>query len=261
MRITYRKATNKDYWTKRWSDIPADEPMKNDSVYPLKYAKQTIDSKNGKILEAGCGAGRILRYYKNNGYDIIGMDFIEAAVNKLKAVDPELKVESGDITQLKYDNETFDYVLAFGLFHNLEHNLNKAVQESYRVLKKGGKICASFRADNIQTRFTDWLTEYRDQNKEKKAALFHKMNLTRSEFIDLFERNNINVEYIDYVENMPFLYKFPFFRSKTHKIFNENIARKEGYQLSPVGTMIQKKFMKYFPAQFCNIFVIIGQKN
>ena len=263
MRITYRRTTNKDYWTKRWSDIPADEPMKNDNVYPLKYAKKTISSKDSKILEAGCGAGRILRYYKNNGYNIIGIDFIETAVNKLKAVDSELQIETGDITQLRYDNEAFDYVLAFGLFHNLEHSLDKAILESYRVLKKGGKICASFRADNIQTRFTDWLAEYKDQQKgiKTKATSFHKMNLTRSEFIHLFEKNNIKVEFIDYVENMPFLYKFSIFRSQAHKEFNENIARKEGYQLSLIGKLIQKQLMRFFPTQFCNIFVIIGQKK
>jgi len=28
----------------------------------------------GKILEAGCGCGRILGFYKNRGYDIIGTD-------------------------------------------------------------------------------------------------------------------------------------------------------------------------------------------
>ena len=35
MRITYREKTNKNYWTKRWTDIDADEPMKNEKKYPL----------------------------------------------------------------------------------------------------------------------------------------------------------------------------------------------------------------------------------
>ena len=41
MRVTYRKANNKDYWTKRWADIPADQPMQNHNAYPLKYAELT----------------------------------------------------------------------------------------------------------------------------------------------------------------------------------------------------------------------------
>jgi SAM-dependent methyltransferase len=107
MRVTYRHANNKEYWTRRWGDIPADVPMQNRSVYPLKYAEQTVTAKDGPILEAGCGAGRILRYYHENGYDITGIDFIEVAIEKLRAVDPTLKVETGDITQLQFADGRF----------------------------------------------------------------------------------------------------------------------------------------------------------
>ena len=84
MRITYRDKNNKSYWTKRWIDIDADEPMKNENKYPLKFSKMIIKSKKKLILEAGCGAGRILRYYHNNNYKIIGIDFVKEAVDKLK---------------------------------------------------------------------------------------------------------------------------------------------------------------------------------
>ena len=101
MRITYRAHGVKDYWTKRWADIPADVPMANLNVYPLKYAEQTVKSKEGKILEAGCGAGRILRYYHDRGYNIIGMDFIDVAISKLKEIDSTLQVEVGDNVKVR----------------------------------------------------------------------------------------------------------------------------------------------------------------
>lgn len=262
MRITYRRKNNKDYWTQRWENIPADLPMKNLDAYPLKYAGLTIQNKDGKILEAGCGAGRVLRYYHDRGYDIVGMDFIEGAITKLKEIDPSLNVETGDITNLQYGDNSFKYILAFGLYHNFEHGLDKAIQETYRVLQTGGKVCASFRADNIQTRLTDWLTEYRAKKAgvDSDANEFHKMNLTRSEFINLFKRNGFQVESIFPVENMPILYKFRLFRSRDHKNFNENKARKDGYQLSFMGKIIQKFIMKFFPDNFCNIFVLVAQK-
>ena len=59
---------------------------------------------------------------------------------------------------------------------------------------------------------------------------------------------------------MPFLYKFKFFRYKTHKIFNESIARNEGYRLSFFGDILQFIIMKLFPNQFCNVFVVIAKK-
>jgi SAM-dependent methyltransferase len=264
MRITYRRRNNKEYWAKRWEDIPADPPMTNTNAYPLKYAELTINSKKGKILEAGCGAGRLLRYYKENGYDIIGMDFIETAINKLKAVDPTLKVETGDITNLKYEDHSFEYMLSFGLYHNLpDGKLQEAIKETYRVLEHGGKVCASFRADNIQTRLTDWLTEYRATKEQPSDGVkeFHKMNLSGAEFKKFFENEGFVVEKVYPVENMPILYKFSLFRSALHKKFNENLARKEGYRLSFMGHLFQNFLINCFPNQFCNIFVLIAKKS
>jgi len=265
VRITYRHKDNKVYWTKRWNDIVADFAMTNSAVYPLKYALETVgQDKTKKILEAGCGAGRILRYFSEKEYDIVGMDFTESAIFKLKKTDPTLKVEVGDITDLEYADECFSYILAFGLYHNLElESLKKAVLETNRVLLPGGKVCASFRADNIQTLLTDWLTGHRSRNIgiDIKPDKFHKLNLKKNEFRRLFEENGFVVEKMYPVENMPILYKFKFFRSKNHKIFNENIARKEGYLLSRFGNILQGVLMKIFPDEFCNIFVLIAQKN
>ena len=141
MRITYRTHGVKAYWTARWDDIPADAPMENLTVYPLKYAQMAITNKTGKILEAGCGAGRILRYYHDRGYDIIGFDFIDVAISKLKEIDPTLQAEVGDITQLQFADQSFRYVLAFGLYHNLEHGLDQAVRfvpRSGRTISRPG---------------------------------------------------------------------------------------------------------------------------
>ena len=197
MRITYRYKDNKAYWTKRWSDVPADKPMENQNVYPRKYAELTIRDNDGPILEAGCGNGRILRFYHNQGYEIIGFDFIEVAINKLKEIDPTLCVEVGDITKLRFENDSFKYLLAFGLYHNLENGLEDAISESHRILKNNGKVCASFRADNIQTRLTDWLTNRRSESSvNDEPPVFHKMNLTRNEFSSLFKNNGFEIECI-----------------------------------------------------------------
>jgi len=263
MRITYRYKNNRAYWTKRWSDVPVDKPMVNQDVYPRKYAELTIQKNDGPILEAGCGNGRILRYYHDQGYEIIGFDFIEVAINKLKKIDPTLRVEVGDITKLEFPNESFKYLLAFGLYHNLENGLPDALSETHRVLKNNGQVCASFRADNIQSRLTDWLTHRRSKNpnNNNEPLVFHKMNLTINEFTLLFKNHGFEIEKIYPVENMPILYKFSLFRAKSHKEFNENIARSEGYKLSALGQIIQNIVMKYFPNQFCNIYVLIARKN
>lgn len=263
MRITYRAKDVKAYWEGRWADIPADEPMENANVYPLKYAQLTVQANDGPILEAGCGAGRILRFYHNRGYDITGMDYVDVAIAKLRKIDPSLKVEVGDITKLRYSDQSFKYVLAFGLYHNLNVGLDDAIMETYRVLKMGGVVCASFRADNIQTRLIDWLSEKKAAPKRSTEALraFHKMNLTRSECAELFRKAGFQIEAVIPVENMPILYKFSIFRAQSHKRFDESKGRTEGYKLSALGEWLQKGLMRLFPNQFCNIYVLIGRRR
>jgi ubiquinone/menaquinone biosynthesis C-methylase UbiE len=261
LRITYRNHDIKDYWTSRWNDIPVDNPMQNTNVYPLKYSEKIIKNRRGKILEAGCGAGRIQRFYHNQGLDIVGIDFIKIAIEKLKKIDPTLEVEFGDITNLRFESESFKYILAFGLFHNLEHGLEKGINETYRILERGGAVCASFRSDNVGTKITDWLTSRKIRKKNNLTTpVFHKMNLTRSELKQIFEKSGFSVDSIEAVENMPILYRFPFFRSSSHKKFDENIAREEGYQLGWFGQLLQNFLMGFFPNQFCNVYVLIANK-
>lgn len=147
--------------------------------------------------------------------------------------------------------------MAFGLYHNLNENLDVAIAETSRVLKKDGYVCASFRADNIQNRITDYLKNRKIKNKKE----FHKMNLTKNEFVNLFKKNNFLIENIYPVENMPFLYKFSLFRAQNQKEFNESIARRDGYQFSFLGKIFQNFLIKFFPNQFCNIYVLISKKK
>lgn len=257
MRITFRDNDNKSYWKNRWANIEADMPMTNLDKYPLKFSNLIINDKNQIILEAGCGAGRILRYYHELKYNIIGIEFIKEAVDKLKVVDNTLKVEVGNILDLRFNDDYFDVILAFGLYHNFEKkNLDKALTETYRVMKKGAKICASFRADNIQELIVDYIRK----NKNSKNLHFHKLNLKKKEFIDLFKKHNFNIKKVYSVQNMPFLYKFKMFRSKEQKEFNENVARAEGYKLSIIGNFLQGFLIKFFPDHFCNIYLIIAEK-
>lgn len=264
MRITYRYANNKNYWTERWANIPVDSSMENANKYPLKYSEMMINNdKSGKILEAGCGAGRILKYYHNRGFSITGFDFIPEVIEKLKINDPSLNVEVGDITNLNYESGSYKYVFAFGLYHNLNMPMiKKAILETKRILEKNGEVCASFRADNIQNRINDFLANRKSlKNKNDGKKQFHKMNLKQKEFAKLFSDEGFEIKKIIPVENMPLLYKFKFFRAKAHKEFNEKLGRRDGYLLSPIGSLIQKTLITFFPSQFCNINIIIAKKS
>ena len=243
MRVTYRVRDTRTYWEERWSSIPADAPAENRDVYPLRYAELTIGSREGRILEAGCGNGRVLRFYKERGYDIVGMDYIRTALDKLAGTDPELLLGQGDIRDLCYADASFRYVLAFGLFHNLDpRELGPALRETLRVMEPGGRLCASFRADNLHNRLIDWRTGKPASPTDPRQ--FHKVNLTRAELVGQFQAAGFRIEQLHAVENMPFLYRFQPFRAPGHRQWDESRGRREGYRLSAPGARIQKMLMK-----------------
>ena len=172
-----------------------------------------------------------------------------------------MDVRVGDITDLEFPDNSFATILSFGLYHNLEIGLETAIKETYRVLENGGSVCASFRADNIQTKIQDWIASRRISKAESfNEKFFHKINLTKKEALALFTTVGFKIKISYPVENMPFLYKFKFFRSRNHKIFDESKGRVEGYQLSWTGKYLQFFLMKFFSNSFCNIYVIVAEK-
>jgi ubiquinone/menaquinone biosynthesis C-methylase UbiE len=109
-----------------------------------------LDSDKKRIIDIGGGAGYYSFWLKEIGYEISLIDIspknIELA--KEKSINANLKldrIEIGDATNLKMDNEQFDIALLLGpLYHLTKKDLRiKALEEAKRVLRPGGVIiCA-----------------------------------------------------------------------------------------------------------------------
>ena len=273
MRKTYRHKSIKDYWVQRWGAVDADAPMSNVNKYPLSCSLDAmrhgcLEKDRVRILEAGCGNGRLLRYFGEDGYDITGVDFAENAIQKILNLNLGIKAEVGDVTNLDFEDGRFTHVLAFGLYHNFEEEMMlSALVETHRVLKRDGILCASFRADNLQnylndTFFSDRLKTIRKPEADPSLPrIFHKINLTKKEVLRFVERAGFELLKIYEIDNMPGLYKFKIFRHSRHTIFDENLGRKEGYLLNPFGNLLQRFLSRYFKSQFCNLYVALCEKK
>ncbi len=269
MRSTYRNQNNEEYWQSRWESVQPDAPMQNARKYPLVCA---LDALKGfsidevHILEAGCGNGRILRYLHDKGYDILGIDFIKTAIDKISSLKLNLKAEVGDINNLRFKNSSFTHIFAFGLYHNFQMDLMKsALLETKRVLQPRGTLCASFRADNLQNYLNDLFFSSRlgekKKSKENKNLIFHKINLTYAEVEKVVKNAGFEISKIYELENMPLLYKIKFFRHRSQKNFNEDVARRDGYNLNIFGRYITGFLKSFFPKQFCNLYVVVAKKT
>jgi SAM-dependent methyltransferase len=254
MRISYRAHGGAlDYWQRRWDGVAVDSGNINLLRYPGLYAERTINASrpDGPVLEAGRGAGRVLRHYHEQGLAIVGLDFIASVLAAIKGEDPTIPLAAGDITKLPFPDQSFSAVLAFGLYHGLETHLEEAMADTRRILKPGGLLCASMRLDNLQNRVTD--------NMAEGPRQFHKLNLTSGEFKALVVGAGFEVLIVDYVENMSFLYKFPMLRHASQRVFQESVARGAGYRFNLAGTVLQRAAMAMAPAQMANLTVITAR--
>lgn len=261
MKKIYRDKINSDYWEDRWLNSGVDEDgFKNEDTYPIKYANKAI--KGGeKILEAGCGAGRVYFHYKNKNFDIKGLEYSKNAVQNILKKDKEAEVVEGTITDLPYNNSSFDTVLAFGLYHNIEDKdaIQKAFDETYRVLKDDGQLIASVCFDSLENNIVENIMKKRADGK--KFDKFHRMHFSLND-MKSFLGENMLIEKVFYARNVSFLFKYDFFRSKALKssTFSESKARSSGFELNLLGRVLDKILHKIFPTYFSNLLVFIARK-
>ena len=99
------------------------------------------ESKNKKVLEIGVGLGADHQKFAEAGADLFGVDLTERAVahtrRRLELYGLTSTLSIGDAENLKFDDASFDQVYSWGVLHH-SPKTPKAIDEVYRVLKKGG---------------------------------------------------------------------------------------------------------------------------
>ena len=97
--------------------------------------------KGGKILDAGCGPGVDVVYIASKGFDVIGVDLSEKMLEIAKRKNPRIFFQKADIRKLNFKPNTFDGVIAsFSLIHIPKKDVNKTVDNFYKLLKPRGVI-------------------------------------------------------------------------------------------------------------------------
>ncbi|HLN79485.1 MAG TPA: class I SAM-dependent methyltransferase, partial [Candidatus Bathyarchaeia archaeon] len=75
----------------------------------------------GTVLDAGCGTGENALFLANQGYEVTGIDAIEAAIRKAKEKSRERRVPAvfleWDALEISGLGKRFDTVIDCGLFH------------------------------------------------------------------------------------------------------------------------------------------------
>ena len=90
------------------------------------------------LLEAGCGSGQWMHYFKKFGIDATGIDWSETLRSRSLDYDPTVHFDNGDMRALPYPNDSFGGVVAMGSPEHVLEGPARVFQEFYRVLRPGG---------------------------------------------------------------------------------------------------------------------------
>ncbi|MES2112287.1 MAG: class I SAM-dependent methyltransferase [Bacteroidota bacterium] len=109
-----------------------------------------------KMLDAGCGGGRNLVYFLQNGFEVHGIDpnpnAVEAVKELARSLAPNLPEDNFKVSaaeNLSFPDESFDLVVSSAVLHfaNNEKHFNAMLRSMWRVLKPGGYFFARLASD------------------------------------------------------------------------------------------------------------------
>lgn len=116
------------------------------------------------ILDAGCGSGRatveISKVAKKG--QIVALDIFDGSESigsgdllennlKIAGITDQVRIVQGDVTDLEFEDNTFDTAISVLLLNNLGKAKLKGLKELFRVLKSGGKILIIVPTLSLQT--------------------------------------------------------------------------------------------------------------
>lgn len=100
------------------------------------------DLKGKKILDVGCGTGRIVRDLIDSGGEVTALDISSEMLKLCEKRFPRIECVVGDVEDMPFEDGTFDVCVSMFLIVHLR-DLQQAFDEVYRVMKDGGMFILS----------------------------------------------------------------------------------------------------------------------
>lgn len=135
-------------------------PSEGFVVFTARYLKRRLGinlyqekKKITRIFDAGCGVGRHIGFFAQQGYDVYGMDISKEAIDIAQAWLYQQKLhanlEVGDISKTPYKDNFFGVVVSFGVLDHIKYSdAQKIINELNRVLYPGGYLFISLRSSS-----------------------------------------------------------------------------------------------------------------
>lgn len=107
----------------------------------VKRAIESMKISSGRFLDLGTGPGTQAMQLTKLGFDAVGSDLSQNAINRAQKLYPETSYVVDDILNSKLHNDEFDFILDRGVFHVFDQDKHTTyLNQITRILKKDGTL-------------------------------------------------------------------------------------------------------------------------
>lgn len=130
-----------DAYADTLTGVEAEDPI---DLAMLGYLVSVLDGPR-EVLDAGCGAGRLLPVLAGLGCQVQGVDLSPDMVRRAWQDHPTFDTRVGSLTDLPFDDASFDGVVSwYSTIHTATEDLPQVAAELRRVLRPSGKVLVAF---------------------------------------------------------------------------------------------------------------------
>lgn len=153
---------NINYWEEALKNPPQSyvHLFEKESEYLREHIK-----KDQAVLDVGCGEGRNILSILDITTNITGVDIDEKAVHDTQQnmkEHPEVHITLGDVTNLPFQDKTFDVVVFSMTLVNMDDKKTRALSEMKRVAKDDAKLIVSV---------------YSEKAREERMEMYTRVNV------------------------------------------------------------------------------------
>lgn len=226
-------------------------------------------------LEVGSGRGSISSYFAENNFACTLLDSSESILDTAREIFKKnghsADFVHADALEMPFHDNTFDVVISIGLLEHFE-NVEKPINEQYRVLKPGGLFIGYIvpeRPDNVQKYF-NWINNllkflYNLFRSEKKNKL-EKVKIFRSDYgsnryLPFITKLNISDLFVSGVYPLPMISHSPEFPFSLLPKFLEKLLTTIFKAVLTVRRFIFKRNPWLCDEKFGQAFIILFRKG